>query len=87
MSKRVVNEITKIVKTENKGYWLWDENRGMNLAMRAESEEAALIEALEYYQKRLVDVESDLKAKNEMIRQVHKVLDVVPSEYECKCDY
>ena len=31
----------------------------MHLAMRSESERAALIEALEYYQRRFVEVETD----------------------------
>lgn len=41
------------------GFWLYDDTRGMNLAMRAESREIALLEALEYYQRRLQTVESD----------------------------
>ena len=48
------------------GYWLYDESRGMNLAMRAKTAEAAYLEALEYYQERLKEVENDynnLKAK------------------------
>lgn len=36
------------------GWWLYDETFGMNLAMRAETEKAALIEALLYYQKRFI---------------------------------
>lgn len=39
------------------GFWLYDETRGMNLAMRAETPEAAFVEALEYYQNRLAEVE------------------------------
>lgn len=48
------------------GFWMYDETRGMNLAMRAKTAEAAYIQALEYYQKRLKEVENDynnLKAK------------------------
>ncbi len=48
------------------GYWLFDETRGMNLAMRAKTAEAAYLEALGYYQERLKEVENDynnLKAK------------------------
>ena len=44
-----------------KGFWLYDKTRGMNLSMRAVSEEAAFIEALEYYQERLTRVETELK--------------------------
>lgn len=40
------------------GFWLWDETRRMNLAMKAESTEAALVEAITYYQRRMADVES-----------------------------
>ncbi|OTE92244.1 hypothetical protein B1K96_15385 [Escherichia coli] len=48
------------------GFWLYDESRGMNLAMREKTAEAAYLQALEYYQKRLKEVENDynnLKAK------------------------
>lgn len=48
------------------GFWLYDKTRGMNLAMRAKTETAAFVEALEYYQERLQEVErqyADLKAK------------------------
>ena len=41
------------------GFWLYDETRGMNLAMGKESKDLAFLVALEYYQKRLQDVESD----------------------------
>lgn len=44
------------------GYWLFDETRGMNLAMRAKTAEAAYLEALEYYQERLTEVEEDYKS-------------------------
>ncbi len=43
------------------GFWLYDDTRGMNLAMRAETERAAFIEALEYYQERTAEVEAALK--------------------------
>lgn len=40
------------------GFWLYDETRGMNLAMRAKTEQAAFVEAITYYQRRLSEVES-----------------------------
>jgi hypothetical protein len=43
------------------GWWLWDETRGMNLAMRAKTEQDAFVEALEYYQERLLKVEQEHK--------------------------
>lgn len=44
------------------GWWLYDTTRGMNLAMRAETSEAAFVEALEYYQERLTETQSKLSA-------------------------
>ena len=41
------------------GFWLYDKTRGMNLAMRAKSETAAFVKALQYYQKRLMEVEAE----------------------------
>jgi hypothetical protein len=43
------------------GYWLYDTTQGMNLSMGAPSVEAALVEALTYYQKRLADVQRNHK--------------------------
>lgn len=39
------------------GYWLYDERLGMNLAMRAKTEQAAFLEALTYYSDRLHDMD------------------------------
>lgn len=44
------------------GFWLYDETRGMNLAMRAKTSTKAFVEALTYYQARLAKVESDYKS-------------------------
>ena len=50
----------------------------MNLAMRAKSETAALLEALEYYQKRLKEVEA---AHKELSNRVDAFVELVrPSE-------
>lgn len=45
-----------------KGFWLYDTTRGMNLAMRAPTERAAFLEAIEYYQNRLTEVERNQAA-------------------------
>lgn len=45
----------------HKGFWLYDETRGMNLAMRAPSERDALVDALDYYQDRLSAVEQEYR--------------------------
>lgn len=42
------------------GFWLYDKTRGMNLSMRAKTEQAAFIECITYYQNRLIEVESKL---------------------------
>lgn len=44
-------------KNGNFGFWLYDETRGMNLAMRAKTERDAFVNALHYYQERLTEVE------------------------------
>jgi hypothetical protein len=51
------------------GFWLWDDTRGMNLSMRAKSETQAFVEALTYYQRRLNEVEAELKALREAVDQ------------------
>ena len=44
-------------QTGNYGFWLYDETRGMNLSMRAKTAEDAYLETIQYYQKRLAEVE------------------------------
>jgi hypothetical protein len=44
------------------GFWLYDETRGMNLAMKAKSSTDAFVEALTYYQRRLTEVEAAHKS-------------------------
>ena len=43
------------------GFWLYDTLRGMNLAMRAKTEQDAFVQALTYYQKRYTEVCKDYK--------------------------
>lgn len=45
---------------DHHGFWLWDDTRGMNLAMRSSTEQSAFVEALGYYQKRCAEVEEKL---------------------------
>ena len=66
------------------GFWLYDETRGMNLSMQAKSSEAALFEALEYYQKRFQEVQNNynsLKAKVDHF--VGQVADPDCGDYYC----
>lgn len=51
------NETIKLSKGED-GFWLYDYTRGMNLAMRCSSESEAFVEAITYYQGRLLEVEN-----------------------------
>lgn len=39
------------------GFWLYDDTRGMNLAMRAKTKEEAYVDAIKYYQQRLKKIE------------------------------
>ena len=63
-SKIVLSETLHLCEYKsggNKGFWLWDSTRGMNLAMRAKNETEAFTKALSYYQKRLQEVEHNHK--------------------------
>jgi hypothetical protein len=76
MGKTITHTVLspKLALTEcTDGFWLYDETRGMNLAMRAKTEQAAFVQALEYYQNRLKDLESAhnclTKRVNEFVSQ------------------
>ena len=64
------------------GFWLYDYLHGMNLAIRAPTEQAAFVKALLYYQKRL----RELQEKHSLLsQQVESFIDAVrPSENEDK---
>lgn len=49
------------------GYYLYDYVIGMNISMRAKTEQDAYIEAILYYQKRLQEVKSDYKTLNDKV--------------------
>ena len=71
MSKKAINSRALNTNTSlsrcNDGFWLYDKTRGMNLSMKAESAESALIEALSYYQKRLTEVETAYKVMDSKV--------------------
>lgn len=46
------------ISEHHDGFWLYDFTRGMNLAMRAETRDAAFTEALSYYQDRMAKTEA-----------------------------
>ncbi len=68
----------------NDGYWLYDETRGMNLAMQAKTEQAAYVQALEYYQRRLQEVESNYTSLRSKVD--HFVGQVVEEEEDHYCE-
>jgi len=49
------------------GYFLYDYVIGMNISMRAKTEQDAYIEALLYYQKKLKEVKNDYKLLNDKV--------------------
>lgn len=49
------------------GYYLYDYVVEMNIGMRAKTEQDAYIEALLYYQKRLIEVKKDYKTLNDKV--------------------
>lgn len=51
----------------NDGFWLYDYEIGMNLSMRAKTEQDAFIEALTYYQNRLKQIKKDYKDLNNKV--------------------
>lgn len=62
------NETLQLSKDPNKEeYWLYDITREMNLSMRAKTERGAFVEALTYYQKRLIKVEKEFAVLNKKV--------------------
>lgn len=51
----------------NDGYWLYDHVVGQNISMRAKTEQEACIEAILWYQKRLVRCKLEYKQLNEKV--------------------
>ena len=72
------NDTIALSKVENKEeYWLYDYTRGMNLSMRAKSEQDAFVESLMYYQKRLKEVEAEF---NTLSNKVSIFIDSIVEE-------
>lgn len=57
------------------GYYLYDTIVGMNISMRAKTEQDAFIEALLYYQKRLIEVKKDYKSLNDKVESFLSLFD------------
>ena len=68
MKIRTIFKIETLSLVEaNDGFWLYDNTLGMNLAMRCKDEQSAYIEALLYYQNRLLISEKELKEINNKV--------------------
>ena len=83
MSKKVI-QCTRYDDTLNicecvDGWWLYDTTRGMNISMRAKTDQDCFFEALKYYQGRLKEKEEELKSlKGKVSQFVYQFVD----EYE-----
>lgn len=71
MSRKSISHVdlspTLSLSEGHDGYWLWDNTREMNLSMRAKTERSAFVEALHYYQRRLIEVEQKHKEISAMV--------------------
>jgi hypothetical protein len=57
-----------LTEDTNGHFWMWDQTRGMNVAMRAKSEREAFVKALSYYQNRLTEVETEHATLNTKVQ-------------------
>ena len=69
------------------GYWLYDKTRGMNLAMRAETEQDSYVKAITYYQKRCEEIELKKKKLYDNVNNFIESLSDNDEVYmSCDCD-
>ena len=69
------------------GYWLYDKTRGMNLSMRAKTEQDAYVDAITYYQKRCVKIEEEKKKLYDSVNNFIESLSDNDEVYTpCDCD-
>lgn len=69
------------------GYWLYDKTRGMNLAMRAKTEQDAYVKAITYYQKRCKEIELKKKKLYDSVNNFIESLSDNDEVYmPCNCD-
>lgn len=70
--------LTEFKSGGSEGFWLYDDTRGMNLAIRAKTSTEAFVEALTYYQERLATVEAEHRALRSKVDAF--VAQVLPEE-------
>jgi len=75
------------LRQEADGFWLWDETRGMNLAVKKRTERDAFVRALQYYQVRTKQVEAELAALRNVVENFTRQVpaDLLPQQ-RCDCD-
>jgi hypothetical protein len=78
---------TLSISERKDGYWLYDKTRGMNLSMRAKTEQDAYVDAITYYQKRCAEIE---QKKKELYDNVNNFIESLSDNDEvympCDCD-
>ena len=67
-----------------KGFWLYDTTRGMHLSVRAETERAAFLGALKYYQKKTSDLETQF---GNLQKNVDDFVDLIRPTEDNEWDY
>lgn len=90
-NNRVIRRIkltSTLTITECKdGYSLYDYTRGMNLSMRAKTEQDAYVDAITYYQERCAEIE---KKKKKLYDSVNNFIESLSDNDEiympCDCD-
>ena len=91
MATKVIRSIkltdTLTISECKDGYWLYDKTRGMNLAMKAKTEQDAYVKAITYYQKRCAEIEL---RNNKIYDNVNKFIESLSDDEEvymgCDCD-
>lgn len=74
----------------NDGFWLYDKTRGMNLSMRAKTEQQAYIDVITYYQKRCEEIEQKKKKLYDSVNSFISSLSDNEEVYmpcECETEY
>lgn len=79
LSKMTLSETLNLVETTT-GWWIYDTTRGVNIAMHEATPLDAFIYALEYYQRRLGEVETAHKKLRGQVQTFVGNFTVVDSE-------
>ena len=66
--RRNIVELSETLSlSEDNGFWLWDDTRGMNLSVRAKTPQDALVEGIMYYQERLRQIEQEYRDMSQKV--------------------